>query len=110
MFRPRAKRPSYFAMAEEQQDRWRTHVRTCEHRAPTCDTRTGLFVSLRDSVTSDDLDAFIEEFGQIRILDNNYLKIKFEVRGCDNPGCIYTQYFCKLADFSHISWKDPHEV
>ena len=112
MFRPSRlnQGSSYFKMAQQEQDRWRTHVRTCEHRAPTLDTSTGLFVSHRDSVTSDDLDSFIEEFGQIRILDNGYLKIKFEVRQCDNDDCHYSQYFCKLADTRKIDWKDPHEV
>jgi len=101
---------SYFEMAADQQDKWREHVSTCDHRGPTHDSGTGYFCSIRDSVTSDDLDAFIEAFGQIRILDNGFLKVKFEIRGCDNENCHYTQYFCKLADTRKIDWKDPHEV
>ncbi len=108
MLRRNSKGPSYMAMAEESQDRWRTHVRTCKSRSTTLNSH-GLYCSLRDSLTADDLDYFIAEFGQVRILDNGYLKIKFEGY-CQNEGCVHSHYFTRLAHTAGIEWKEAHEI
>ncbi len=108
MLRRKAKGPGYYHMAEEQMDRWRTHVRTCKKRSTTRNSH-GLYCSPRDSLAADDLDYFISEFGQVRILDNGLLKIKFEGY-CENDGCVHSHYFSRLAKTADIEWMEPHEI
>lgn len=96
--RPSQNSPNIWQMADDQRVKWLAHVCTCKHHPD------GGFEAL-DSVPETP-DEFFEKHGQLRVLDNGLLKLKFEV-WCPNDGCNYQLYFCKLAGI--VDWRDPHE-